>query len=311
MDCDSYALEHFGGPVRNVSPQGCYSYTVTAAGGGTIVQFRDNASRLPNMTFSELIYNTHPELVAIPTFIGIFGPESSSGLSVYCMNALPGIKFFNMFDTFSNSLEMQMAYAESLARYASVRHHIVAPFSDDRRFFAQAWLKPILEGEMLERTKVEAEITDRLGELHRTLPDQFLPLVDHVLKNLHKLTAPSYPFVFTHGDFSEFNLLLLDEMSGAISGVVDWSEACILPFGFTLHGVEYGLGAMYTDGWTYCENASHVREHFWATFKQIVQPTKDEVEAMKLARLAGILFRYGTRSGSHSGTVWSQRSRFE
>jgi hypothetical protein len=164
---------------------------------------------------------------------------------------------------------------------------------------------------MLDRTKVEAEITDRLGELRRTLPDQFLPLVDRVLKNLHKLTAPSYPFVLTHGDFSEFNLLL-DEMSGAISGVVDWCETCILPFGFTLHGVEYGLGAMYYDNhdgykWTYHENASHVREHFWATFKQIVQPTnlKDQVEAMKLARLAGILFRYGTRrsSSQNSGTV--------
>jgi hypothetical protein len=64
-DCDSYALEHFGGPVRTVSPQGSYRYT---AGGGTIVQFRYNPSRLPNMAFSVLISNTHPELVAIPTF---------------------------------------------------------------------------------------------------------------------------------------------------------------------------------------------------------------------------------------------------
>ena len=125
-DCDSYALEHFGGPVGTVSPQGSYSYTVTAAGGGKIVQFLDNASRLPNMAFSELISNTHPELVAIPTFKGIFGPESSSGLSVYYLNALPDLNYFNMFNTISDSLQMQMAYAESLAR-----------------FFAQAWLEPV------------------------------------------------------------------------------------------------------------------------------------------------------------------------
>jgi Ser/Thr protein kinase RdoA (MazF antagonist) len=179
--------------------------------------------------------------------------------------------------------------------------------TEKNRFFAQAWLKPVSEGEMVKRTKVEAEFTDRLGELRRTLPDQFLPLVDRVMKNLHKLTAPNYPFVLTHGDFSEFNLLL-DEVSGAISGVVDWPETSILPFGFTLHGVEYGLGAMYAYGWTYRENASHVREHFWATFKQIVQPTKDEVEAMMLARLAGILFRYGTRTSSrNSGTMCGVR----
>jgi hypothetical protein len=97
-DCDSYALEHFGGPVGTVRPQGTssYSYTVTAAGGETIVQFRDNTSRLPNMAFSELISNTHPELVAIPTFKGIFGPDSSSGLCVYYMNALPGLNFTHM-----------------------------------------------------------------------------------------------------------------------------------------------------------------------------------------------------------------------
>jgi hypothetical protein len=162
-------------------------------------------------------------------------------------------------------------------------------------------LKPVPEGEMLKRTKVEAEITDRLGALRPTLPDQFLPLIDRVLKNLHKLTAPSYPFVLTHRDFSMLNLLL-DEVSGAISGVVDWPEACILPFGFTLYGLEYCLGTMSDNGWTYHENASHVREHFWATFKQIVQPTRDEVEAMKLARLAGILFRYGD-SSKYSGTM--------
>jgi hypothetical protein len=134
-DCDSYALEHFGGPVRTVSPQGSCSYTVTAAGGGMIVQFRDNISRLPNMAFSELISNTHPGLVAIPTFKGIFGPESSGGLSVYYMDELPGLNYINMLMTISITLQMRMAYAESLARY--VRLHIVALFSDDRtkKFF--------------------------------------------------------------------------------------------------------------------------------------------------------------------------------
>lgn len=46
---------------------------------------------------------------------------------------------------------------------------------------------------MLKRSEVEAEITDRLGELRRTLPEQFFPPVGRVLKNLHKLTAPDYP----------------------------------------------------------------------------------------------------------------------
>ena len=48
------------------------------------------------------------------------------------------------------------------------------------------------------------------------------------------------------------------------------------------------------------------REHYWVTFKQIVQPTKDELKAMKLAQLAGI----GTRSSSqNSGTMCGVRGQ--
>jgi hypothetical protein len=99
------------------------------------------------------------------------------------MNELPGLNYINMLiTTISISLQMRMAYAESLARY--VRHHmLLSLMTEQKRFFAQAWLKPIPEGEMLERTKVEAEITNRLRGLRRTLPDQFLPLIDRTEKS--------------------------------------------------------------------------------------------------------------------------------
>ena len=66
------------------------------------------------MGFSELISDTYPEFVTIPTFKGIFGPESS-GFSVSYMNALPGLNYFNMFNTISDSLRVKMAYAKSLS----------------------------------------------------------------------------------------------------------------------------------------------------------------------------------------------------
>ena len=115
-DCDSYVIEHFGGPVEVVHPQGRYSYTVKAEGGKTIVQFRDSAS-LPNSKFSSLISNTHHGLVAIPTFKGVLGQGSSGGLTVYYMDALPGLNLVQLADM--EVPEKQMAYAEGLAKYVS------------------------------------------------------------------------------------------------------------------------------------------------------------------------------------------------
>lgn len=103
----------------------------------------------------------------------------------------------------------------------------------------------------------------------------------------------TYPITITHGDLSEFNLLV-DQHSGALTGVVDWAEASLLPFGFALYALEHALGAMYLTGWAYHENAETLRRQFWDIFNAIAQPSAVERKRMKVARLAGILFRYGT-----------------
>lgn len=50
---------------------------------------------------------------------------------------------------------------------------------------------------------------------------------------LPALFSGDYPLVITHGDLSEMNLLV-DPLSGKITGIVDWAETSIQPFGFTL-----------------------------------------------------------------------------
>ncbi|KAJ3574954.1 hypothetical protein NP233_g1424 [Leucocoprinus birnbaumii] len=179
------------------------------------------------------------------------------------MDALPGLNYFNIADKISESPQMQMADAETLAR-----------------FFAQAWLNPCKRASCFSLSARKSQPTLRTD----------------LETNLDKLTTARYRSVLTHGDFSEFNILVHEE-SGAINGIVDWPDACVLSFGFALHTLEYVLGGMYLKGWSYNQNASEVREHFWTIFEEIAQPTNDEMEMMKLARMTGILFRYGSRVG--------------
>lgn len=55
--------------------------------------------------------------------------------------------------------------------------------------------------------------------------------------------------------------------SGHISGIIDWAEAKILPFGTTLWGLENALCFMDSTGWQhYYDNPRHLEALFWRTF---------------------------------------------
>jgi len=56
--------------------------------------------------------------------------------------------------------------------------------------------------------------------------------------------------VLTHGDLSELNILV-DNDSGNITGVIDWTVAGIKPLGLTLYALEKFIGSMGRDGWVY------------------------------------------------------------
>lgn len=118
-----------------------------------------------------------------------------------------------------------------------------------------------------------------------------------VRENIDDLYDGKYPITITHGDFSDSNMLA-DETSVVLTGVVDWAEASVLPFGFALYALDNSLGYMGKNGWVSHDNAEVMRERFWSTFCTYAQPSREERERMKVARLAGILFRYGTRVNS-------------
>lgn len=173
----------------------------------------------------------------------------------------------------------------------------------ESRFFAAAWKTP----QTADTTAIRLTCENNLHLLARTLPERFsrdilglTECLDSIFKNL--------PMVLTHGDLCEMNFLV-DENTGHLTGVIDWAEAEILPFGFNLWGVENLLGYMDGNGWNYFEGYEELRAVFWTVFYGAVGAEEEEGEGdgvlasevlrkqkqeiINVARRMGILFRYG------------------
>jgi hypothetical protein len=114
------------------------------------------------------------------------------------------------------------------------------------------------------------------------------------------------PWVLTHQDLSGMNILV-DPDTGHITGVVDWADAAVEPFGMALWGLESVLGCSGPNGWSYfgsdlsyshfgC-NPSRSRALFWKTLLREIECTiSDECRhAINEVRTLGVLLRYGFR----------------
>ena len=140
---------------------------------------------------------------------------------------------------------------------------------------------------------ISTECYARFEYLANALPERFLPVVTKVQATLPALINGCYPVVLTHSDLNEMNILV-DHDSGKITGVVDWPDTSILPFGFALYALENTLGRMGADGWIWFDNADGLREQFWKTFREQTGLSEPQTGLIKLAGKAGILIRYGT-----------------
>lgn len=133
-----------------------------------------------------------------------------------------------------------------------------------------------------------------IQRLSGKLPSRFDPFVAQVQGILPMLRLVEHPIVLTHGDLNETNILV-NPISGEITGVIDWAEACFLPFGFALYALDTTLGGMGREGWAYFDNTDYLRDEFWRVFEELVGGlSTDVMESIQLARLAGLLVRYGT-----------------
>ncbi|KAK8036868.1 hypothetical protein PG994_015365 [Apiospora phragmitis] len=99
-------------------------------------------------------------------------------------------------------------------------------------FFAQSWNHgQSLSPEVVSALKVE--FSSKFDSLAHDLPYRFTSNVNLVRDDLPTLFSGLLPFVISHGDLCEMNILV-NHTTGNITGILDWAEARVLPFGFAL-----------------------------------------------------------------------------
>ena len=131
-------------------------------------------------------------------------------------------------------------------------------------------------------------------QLSSTLPGQFMIVIKRTLQIIDEIIH-QVPWVLTHSDLSNMNILV-DSNSGHLTGVVDWADARIEPFGIALWGLESILGCSGPQGWAYLgDDVSHSRRLFRTVFlAEIGGALSDEAcRAIEEFRTLGLLLRYG------------------
>jgi len=157
-------------------------------------------------------------------------------------------------------------------------------------FFASAWTKrPTVEAPSGLQAKYEA-ILDTLS-IER--PDSLHPTSDQVRQNLPLIFRPEFPMVLQHDDFLENNFHV-DEATGHVTGIVDWVNAIVAPYGISLGGLEIVLGSQTNTNWHFHPSHIRLRQQFWDTFDGEVGEISDlDRRSMEVARLMGLLRTHG------------------
>lgn len=88
--------------------------------------------------------------------------------------------------------------------------------------------------------------------------------------------------------------IFVNPNTGYITGIIDWAEARILPFGISLWGFENILGYMDSQGWHYYNNHHKFENLFWKTFEETIRGVSEtNRQAIRITRLANFFLRYG------------------
>ncbi|KAL9103231.1 MAG: hypothetical protein Q9163_001718 [Psora crenata] len=265
-DCVAYAQDLVGTPVRPVPWQGGHSYTLVSER-GLIVQFRSESSPL-DISMTALAKAVHRHIAPATTYQGLM-PNSS--VSIWMMEALPGLGYL---------------FGGSSVTMDKLETTVI----DFARFYASSWKNPQPPGGRVVSQRYKAELTQLSGALSSrltTVIQRTYQIIDTIIYQV--------PWVLTHQDLSDMNILA-DSDSGHITGVVDWADACIEPFGIALWGLESILGYSGPEGFLYYENdLSHLRRLFRKVLLvEIGGAISDKtLRAIEELRTLGLLLRYG------------------
>ncbi|KAJ6043436.1 hypothetical protein N7499_005863 [Penicillium canescens] len=268
------AIDAFFTSNSTVTRQQCDGYVFSRTGAGSekqkILQFRDADSTI-DMEHICLAKAVHPEFVASCRYLGTLG--DSRPLHIYEMENLSGIPHI-----------MVGIQPDDLFRQRNT-------VMDLARFFAQSWNND-QRPSSADTTILLADFQSNFDLLARDLPSRFSPNINRVRKELPSLFA-TLPFILSHGDLNMMNVLISPE-TGNITGIVDWAESRILPFGFALYGLENVLGWMDSEGWHYYDDHRELENLFWKTFQgEAKNVSNADMYLIRVAKMAGIFCQYG------------------
>lgn len=99
--------------------------------------------------------------------------------------------------------------------------------------------------------------------------------------------------VLNHDDLLEMNIHV-DKDNGRITGIVDWADAKITPFGTSLGGLETVLGVQTSSRWFFHPDHNLLREKFWSAFYDITgYLADDDRRAIEVGRVFGLFRTHG------------------
>lgn len=132
-----------------------------------------------------------------------------------------------------------------------------------------------------------------LDQLSLSLPERFQLKLEGLRQDLPLLFRPDYPMVLNHDDLLEMNIHV-DENTGCITGIVDWADAMVTPFGTSLGGLEIVLGVQTSSRWLFHPEHNFLRAQFWKTFYDLTgHISDDDKRAIEVGRLFGLFRTYG------------------
>jgi len=150
------------------------------------------------------------------------------------------------------------------------------------------------------RWSLLGEYSKILDEVSPDLPAQLQAKLEDVRQELPRLFRSSYPMVLQHDDLLENNIHV-DEATGHITGIIDWADAKIAPFGVSLANMEVVLGIQTRTNWHFHPNHHSLRELFWKTFYRVTgHISKDDRRSIEVARLFGFFREHGREEKEHA-----------
>jgi len=279
--CDIEAKDLAGGQVVvPVTVQGNCSYSVYAGPGlEFVVQFRLKSLMLESetMTLAREIYGS---LVPSVSFHGQLGDDhGKEPLFIYVMNRIQGISYLDFAlangspENSDENFAWRKTFMSDVARYGPPSvfpyppnlttkmplHFLKSKVLIGYSFFALSWKAP-QEVDSDYRENLRRTYVEDLQQLLHCLPPRFHQVIQKCLSSMEAIL--SLPMVLLHRDFSSCNIMV-DGTSCHLTGVIDWAEAEICPFGQNLDTLKDITGALHLkNGWRRYEGYEALQDTF-------------------------------------------------